>query len=303
MARRYVDGVILLDDPTILAGLRFMLERGKQLLEPAGAAALAAVLAGRIPIEDGERVAVILSGGNVEVGRLGRAARRRRDVARGRRVTEGPRRREPDAPAARRRRAASPDDAARPPPRASCGAGPSRARRPSAAPATDPPAPSRPIPPSPPAPPLESTRRLVGASFDLLSRASDEMRAASFYVGAIVLGTVGPFALASWVLEVSTLHRTVDQTGTLMAGGAGAWYGLLAIPALIGGFVALVESRTMAAGDPGRAAGRPAADRPPGPRPVADGVLAGRRRLDRRGRAAGPRSRAPSRPCSPTSST
>jgi threonine dehydratase len=43
----------------------------KQVLEPAGAAALAAVLAGRVPIEDGERVAVVLSGGNVEVGRLG----------------------------------------------------------------------------------------------------------------------------------------------------------------------------------------------------------------------------------------
>jgi threonine dehydratase len=71
MARRYVDDIILLDDPTILAGLRFMLERGKQLLEPAGAAALAAVLAGRVPIRDGERVAVILSGGNVEIGRLG----------------------------------------------------------------------------------------------------------------------------------------------------------------------------------------------------------------------------------------
>ena len=43
----------------------------KQVVEPAGAAALAAVLAGRIPIRDGERVAVVLSGGNVEVGRLG----------------------------------------------------------------------------------------------------------------------------------------------------------------------------------------------------------------------------------------
>ena len=71
MARRYLDGIFLLDDPTILAGLRFMLERGKQLLEPAGAAALAAVLAGRVPIRDGERVAVVLSGGNVEIGRLG----------------------------------------------------------------------------------------------------------------------------------------------------------------------------------------------------------------------------------------
>jgi threonine dehydratase len=71
MVRRYVDDIVLLDDATILAGLRFLLERGKQLLEPAGAAALAAVLAGRIPLRDGERVAVILSGGNVEIGRLG----------------------------------------------------------------------------------------------------------------------------------------------------------------------------------------------------------------------------------------
>jgi threonine dehydratase len=71
MCQRYVDEILLLDDPTILAGLRFAVERLKQVLEPAGAAALAAVLAGRIPIRDGERVAVVLSGGNVEVGRLG----------------------------------------------------------------------------------------------------------------------------------------------------------------------------------------------------------------------------------------
>ena len=71
MCRRYLDDIVLLDDPTILAGMRFAVERLKQVLEPAGAAALAAVLAGRIPIQDGERVAVVMSGGNVEVGRLG----------------------------------------------------------------------------------------------------------------------------------------------------------------------------------------------------------------------------------------
>ena len=71
MARRHVDDIVLLDDPTILGGLRFALERLKQVVEPAGAAALAAVLAGRVEIRDGERVAVLLSGGNVEVGRLG----------------------------------------------------------------------------------------------------------------------------------------------------------------------------------------------------------------------------------------
>ena len=71
MGRRYLDGIVLLDDATILAGVGFALERMKQLVEPAGAAALAAVLFGRIPIRDGERVCVVLSGGNVETDRLG----------------------------------------------------------------------------------------------------------------------------------------------------------------------------------------------------------------------------------------
>ena len=71
MARHYLDDIVLLDDPTILAGMRFAVERLKQVLEPAGSAALAAVLAGRVPVHDGERVAVVLSGGNVEVDRIG----------------------------------------------------------------------------------------------------------------------------------------------------------------------------------------------------------------------------------------
>jgi threonine dehydratase len=71
MCQRYLDAIVLLDDATILGGVKFALERMKQVLEPAGAAALAAVLFGRIPIADGERVAVVASGGNVDVGRLG----------------------------------------------------------------------------------------------------------------------------------------------------------------------------------------------------------------------------------------
>ena len=43
----------------------------KQVLEPAGAAALAAVLFGRVPLRDGDRVCVVGSGGNVEISRLG----------------------------------------------------------------------------------------------------------------------------------------------------------------------------------------------------------------------------------------
>ena len=71
MCRRYLEGIAILTDPEILSGVRFAAERMKQVLEPAGAAALAAVLHGRIPIRDGERVAVVASGGNVDVARLG----------------------------------------------------------------------------------------------------------------------------------------------------------------------------------------------------------------------------------------
>ena len=71
MCQHYLDGLVQIDDPTILAGVRFAAERTKQVLEPAGAAALAAVLFGRLPIASGERVCVVASGGNVDIGRLG----------------------------------------------------------------------------------------------------------------------------------------------------------------------------------------------------------------------------------------
>jgi threonine dehydratase len=46
----------------IAAGFRFLYERAKLACEPAGAAAVAAVLAGRI---DGGRAVCVVSGGNV----------------------------------------------------------------------------------------------------------------------------------------------------------------------------------------------------------------------------------------------
>jgi threonine dehydratase len=70
LAGRLLDGIVLLSDEEILAGVRFALERLKQVLEPAGAAALAALLFGHVPVRDGERVCVVLSGGNVEPERL-----------------------------------------------------------------------------------------------------------------------------------------------------------------------------------------------------------------------------------------
>jgi hypothetical protein len=105
-----------------------------------------------------------------------------------------------------------------------------------------------PAPITGPAPPaVESNRRLIGASFDLLTRTSDDMRRASFYIGAVVLGTIGPLAMATFALEVVSIHTTRHDMERLLAGGAGFWYGLLVTLAGIGVLVAGIESQAMAA--------------------------------------------------------
>ncbi|HUR78832.1 MAG TPA: pyridoxal-phosphate dependent enzyme [Acidimicrobiales bacterium] len=60
----YVDEVVRVDEEAISQALVLLLERAKQVVEPAGAAALAAVLAGRVP-GDGP-VGVVVSGGNID---------------------------------------------------------------------------------------------------------------------------------------------------------------------------------------------------------------------------------------------
>ena len=70
LAQRYLDEIVLVEEREIAAGVRFALERMKQLLEPAGAAALGAVICGRIPLRDDDTVCVVGSGGNVDLARL-----------------------------------------------------------------------------------------------------------------------------------------------------------------------------------------------------------------------------------------
>ena len=96
-------------------------------------------------------------------------------------------------------------------------------------------------------PAVESTRRLLGASFDLLTRTSDDMRRASFYIGIIVFGTVGPLALASLALAVVSIHLTSNEMDVLMKSGVEGWVVLLGYLAGFGILVAAVESRAMAA--------------------------------------------------------
>ena len=160
------------------------------------------------------------------------------------------------------------------------------ARRAAAGPraaATAPLTPSAPPPRPTPDPTVPSARRLIGASFDLLSSASDEMRRASFYIGAIVAGTAGGYAIATWLIEVAGVHSTTAEIERALSGALGGWMGLLGLLAGIGIFVASVESRAMAAALlGGRISGRPDR-RPGGPRQVALDVLAGGHRLDHRG--------------------
>lgn len=70
IVRRYVDDVVLIDDDVIARGVRELLSSAKLLAEPAGAAATAAVMTRAIPLRDGERVAAVVSGGNIDLQKL-----------------------------------------------------------------------------------------------------------------------------------------------------------------------------------------------------------------------------------------
>jgi threo-3-hydroxy-L-aspartate ammonia-lyase len=59
-----VDQVVTVTDEQIVAGMRLCFERMKLVVEPSGASALAALLAGVVPVA-GLRVGVVVSGGNV----------------------------------------------------------------------------------------------------------------------------------------------------------------------------------------------------------------------------------------------
>ena len=71
VVRRYVDDVVTVRDEEILAAMRAIFSRTKLVVEPSGAAAVAALLAGRVPVSPFDWVVAVLSGGNVPVERLG----------------------------------------------------------------------------------------------------------------------------------------------------------------------------------------------------------------------------------------
>ncbi|HXT19375.1 MAG TPA: pyridoxal-phosphate dependent enzyme, partial [Thermoanaerobaculia bacterium] len=76
LVRKLVDDVVLVSEAGIEGGIYRLLETNKLLAEGAGAAALTALLERRLPDLAGRHVAVILSGGNIDLNILSRIVER-----------------------------------------------------------------------------------------------------------------------------------------------------------------------------------------------------------------------------------
>jgi threonine dehydratase len=70
VVQRYVDDIVALPDRDIFDAVIWLMERCKVVAEGAAAAPVAALLAGLIKLRPGARVAVVLSGGNLNLDQL-----------------------------------------------------------------------------------------------------------------------------------------------------------------------------------------------------------------------------------------
>ena len=71
----FAEDVVLVSDEEILTAMRLLLTRAKLVAEPSGAAAVAALMYGRVPVTEGETVVALVTGGNVDDEMVVRALR------------------------------------------------------------------------------------------------------------------------------------------------------------------------------------------------------------------------------------
>jgi threo-3-hydroxy-L-aspartate ammonia-lyase len=67
--QRFVDDIVTVSDEQLKATMRFFAERMKIVVEPTGCLAAAAALHGVVPVT-GKKVGILISGGNVDLGRF-----------------------------------------------------------------------------------------------------------------------------------------------------------------------------------------------------------------------------------------
>lgn len=75
MCRKYVDEIVTVSDDEISAAILALIEKQKLVAEGAGATPVAAVMAGKLPVE-GKKVVCLVSGGNIDVTILNRVIAR-----------------------------------------------------------------------------------------------------------------------------------------------------------------------------------------------------------------------------------
>ncbi|MFG6116016.1 threonine/serine dehydratase [Halobacillus sp. MO56] len=67
--QKYLDELVLVSEEEIRFAFSFVMERMKQLIEPSSAVAIAAMINGRLPLEN-KNVVTVVSGGNVDIGKI-----------------------------------------------------------------------------------------------------------------------------------------------------------------------------------------------------------------------------------------
>ncbi len=70
IALQYVDEIVLVEENGLRQAIRWTLDHERQTLEPAGVVGIAALLEEQVVLHDGETVAIIASGGNIDPGLL-----------------------------------------------------------------------------------------------------------------------------------------------------------------------------------------------------------------------------------------
>ena len=75
LCERYVDEIVTVNDDEIAAAILALIEQQKLVAEGAGAAAVAAAMFGKLPL-DGKKVVCLVSGGNIDVNILSRVINR-----------------------------------------------------------------------------------------------------------------------------------------------------------------------------------------------------------------------------------
>jgi threonine dehydratase len=70
LVQRYVEDLVRVSDEEILAGMRLLFERCKTVAEPAGSAAVGALVAQKLSLKPNSRVCCVVSGGNIGIEKI-----------------------------------------------------------------------------------------------------------------------------------------------------------------------------------------------------------------------------------------